>query len=152
MEGWVPGPEAPQPGQRPPGTAEVVTVLRAPQRDIVTEPLHLLVRVGVARDVDQERGEVDRRALVALQGEVIAQAKRDHRLPEHVLHRLPEPEIDAERQGSEEVVSAGDVFYMAPGHVPEYQPGTRIIQFSPTDQLQVVTEAIMRNQQHLQPS
>ena len=52
----------------------------------------------------------------------------------------------------EEVVSAGDVFYMAPGHVPEYQPGTRIIQFSPTDQLQMVTEAIMRNQQHLQPS
>jgi len=41
---------------------------------------------------------------------------------------------------------------MAPGHVPEYQPGTRIIQFSPTDQLQVVTEAIMHNQQHLQPS
>jgi hypothetical protein len=50
----------------------------------------------------------------------------------------------------EEVVSRGDVFYMAPGHVPEYEPGTRLIQFSPTEELKVVDEAIMRNQQALQ--
>jgi hypothetical protein len=30
-----------------------------------------------------------------------------------------------------EAVDTGDVFSMAPGHVPEYQPGTRLIQFSP---------------------
>jgi quercetin dioxygenase-like cupin family protein len=52
----------------------------------------------------------------------------------------------------EEVVSAGDVFFMAPGHVPEYEPGTRLIQFSPTDEVRVVTETIMRNQQALQGS
>jgi hypothetical protein len=50
----------------------------------------------------------------------------------------------------EEVVSAGDVFYMAPGHVPEYEPGTRLIQFSPTEEMKVVDETIMRNQQALQ--
>jgi hypothetical protein len=50
----------------------------------------------------------------------------------------------------QEVISAGDVFYMPPGHVPEYLPGTRLIQFSPTDEIAVVSETIMRNQQHLQ--
>ena len=45
----------------------------------------------------------------------------------------------------EEVVSAGDVFYMAPGHVPTYDPGTRMIQFSPSDELTAVDEAIQRN-------
>jgi hypothetical protein len=52
----------------------------------------------------------------------------------------------------DEVISAGDVFYMVPGHVPEYLPGTRLIQFSPTAEMQVVTETIMRNQQQLQGS
>lgn len=50
----------------------------------------------------------------------------------------------------EEVVDAGDVFYMPPGHVPEYRPGTRLIQFSPTDEMRVVNEVIMRNAQRLQ--
>lgn len=50
----------------------------------------------------------------------------------------------------EEDVDAGDVFYMAPGHVPEYQPGTRLIQFSPSEEMKVVEEVIMRNQRALQ--
>jgi hypothetical protein len=54
--------------------------------------------------------------------------------------------------GHEEVVDAGDVFYMAPGHVPTYDVGTRVIQFSPTAEVQATTEAIMRNQQALQGS
>ena len=45
----------------------------------------------------------------------------------------------------EEVVAAGDVFYMVPGHVPEYEPGTRLIQFSPTEEMKVVDEVIERN-------
>ena len=45
----------------------------------------------------------------------------------------------------EEVVGAGDVFYMPPGHVPTYEPGTRLIQFSPSDELTAVDEAIQRN-------
>ena len=45
----------------------------------------------------------------------------------------------------EEIVRAGDVYYMPPGHVPTYEPGTRLIQFSPSDEMQVVDEAIQRN-------
>lgn len=52
----------------------------------------------------------------------------------------------------EEVVDAGDVFYMAPGHVPAYEVGTRVIQFSPTDEVRATTEAIMRNMEALQGS
>lgn len=52
----------------------------------------------------------------------------------------------------EETVEAGDVFYMPPNHVPVYQPGTRLILFSPTEEMKQVDEAIMRNQQALQGS
>ncbi len=52
----------------------------------------------------------------------------------------------------EEVVGAGDVFYMPPNHVPVYQPGTRLIMFSPTEEMKPVDEAIMRNQRELQSS
>ena len=45
----------------------------------------------------------------------------------------------------EEVVGTGDVFYMPPGHVPTYDAGTRLIQFSPTEEARVVDEAIQRN-------
>src|SRR6476661_6079777 len=33
----------------------------------------------------------------------------------------------------EEVIEAGDAFYMAPGHAPEAEEGTELIQFSPAD-------------------
>ena len=50
----------------------------------------------------------------------------------------------------EESVGTGDVFYMPPGHVPTYEVGTRIIQFSPTADLKATDEAIMRNLAALQ--
>jgi hypothetical protein len=50
----------------------------------------------------------------------------------------------------DEVARAGDVFYMPPGHVPTYEVGTRLIQFSPTEQLQATDEAIERNLRALQ--
>ena len=52
----------------------------------------------------------------------------------------------------EETVEAGDVFYMPPDHVPVYQPGTRLILFSPTEEMKRVDETIMRNQRALQSS
>jgi hypothetical protein len=52
----------------------------------------------------------------------------------------------------EEVVRAGDVFYMVPGHVPVYEVGTRLILFSPTDEMKLVDEAIERNMRALQGS
>jgi hypothetical protein len=43
----------------------------------------------------------------------------------------------------EEVYEAGDAFYSPPGHVPiKHEPGTEIVQFSPTHKLRE-TQAIM---------
>jgi hypothetical protein len=52
----------------------------------------------------------------------------------------------------EETARTGDVFYMAPGHVPTYEVGTQLIQFSPTEEVQATDEAIQRNLANLQPS
>jgi hypothetical protein len=46
----------------------------------------------------------------------------------------------------EEVFEAGDAFYLGPGHIPTgSDPGTEYIQFSPADELNVVSETITRN-------
>jgi hypothetical protein len=50
----------------------------------------------------------------------------------------------------EESVRAGDVFYMVPGHVPVYDVGTRLIFFSPTEDMQRVNEVIEANARALQ--
>jgi hypothetical protein len=51
----------------------------------------------------------------------------------------------------EETIEAGDAFYLPPGHVPfSHEPGTEIVQFSPTDELQATEEAIQRNMQAMQ--
>jgi Cupin domain len=42
----------------------------------------------------------------------------------------------------EEVIEAGDAFYMPPGHAPEAEEGTEIVQFSPAAQLTAVVEAL----------
>ena len=42
----------------------------------------------------------------------------------------------------EEILETGDAFYMAPGHAPEAEEGTELVQFSPTDQLAEVEAAI----------
>lgn len=45
----------------------------------------------------------------------------------------------------EETVDTGDVFYMAPGHVPVYDVGTRLIFFSPSGEMRKVNEVIEAN-------
>ena len=42
----------------------------------------------------------------------------------------------------EETLQAGDAFYMPPGHAPEAEEGTELIQFSPTEQLAEVEAAV----------
>jgi len=42
----------------------------------------------------------------------------------------------------EEILGPGDAFYMAPGHAPEAEEGTELVQFSPTEQLAEVEAAI----------
>jgi hypothetical protein len=44
----------------------------------------------------------------------------------------------------EEVFEAGDAFYVGPGHVPVFEAGTEMIQFSPTEQMRATDEAIRR--------
>jgi hypothetical protein len=47
----------------------------------------------------------------------------------------------------EEVLEAGDAFYMAPGHAPEAEAGTELVQFSPTKELAEVEAALMKSMQ-----
>src|SRR5689334_23427135 len=44
--------------------------------------------------------------------------------------------------GREEIIEAGEAFYMPPGHAPEAEEGTRIVQFSPAAQLAEVVAAL----------
>jgi hypothetical protein len=51
----------------------------------------------------------------------------------------------------EEVFEAGDAFYTPPGHTPvKHEPGTEIVQFSPTDELEPTEAAIQRNMKAMQ--
>jgi mannose-6-phosphate isomerase-like protein (cupin superfamily) len=51
----------------------------------------------------------------------------------------------------EEVVEAGDAFYLPPGHVPvSHEPGTEIMQFSPSEQLAEVEAVMQKNMQAMQ--
>ena len=46
--------------------------------------------------------------------------------------------------GHEEIVEAGDAFYMPPGHAPEAEAGTELVQFSPADLFAATTDAIKK--------
>lgn len=51
----------------------------------------------------------------------------------------------------EEVFEAGDAWYAPPGHVPvKHEPGTKIVQFSPTQQLAETEAAMARNMRAMQ--
>ena len=47
--------------------------------------------------------------------------------------------------GREEVVSVGDAYYLAPGHVPIFDEDTDVVQFSPREAYQEVFEVVARN-------
>jgi len=47
----------------------------------------------------------------------------------------------------EEVIEAGDAFYMSPGHAPAAEEGTEIVQFSPAAELATVTDALKNTMQ-----
>ena len=50
----------------------------------------------------------------------------------------------------EEVFEAGDAFYLPPGHVPMASAGTEYLQFSPSEDLRAVAEAMARNMEAMQ--
>jgi len=47
----------------------------------------------------------------------------------------------------EETVESGDAFYLPPGHVPEAEAGTELLQFSPTGDLAQVEASMSRTMQ-----
>jgi quercetin dioxygenase-like cupin family protein len=47
----------------------------------------------------------------------------------------------------EEAFQAGDAFYLPPGHVPQVDAGSELIQFSPSEQLRAVDEVMAKNMQ-----
>ena len=91
------GAEEPQHGE------SAAVVLARFQRDVVAEPLRLLVGVGVTADVDEQRRVVDRDALLLGQPLAVGEPQGDQALAEHVLHRLAEAEVDAERERRDEL-------------------------------------------------
>ena len=51
----------------------------------------------------------------------------------------------------EEIFEAGDAFYSPPGHVPvSHEPGTEIVQFSPSEELRLTAAAMARNMEAMQ--
>jgi hypothetical protein len=66
----------------------------------------LFVRVRVTPDVDEERRVIDDSASFLVEPDSFREPERDQALTEHVLHRLPEPQIDAERQRRHELREA----------------------------------------------
>lgn len=45
----------------------------------------------------------------------------------------------------EEVVAAGEAYYIAPGHVPDMEPGTEIVEFSPKEAYEQTISVAQRN-------
>jgi hypothetical protein len=45
-------------------------------------------------------------------------------------------------EGHDEVCEVGDAFHMTPGHVPEFDAGSELLMFSPTDELAATDAAI----------
>jgi len=50
----------------------------------------------------------------------------------------------------DEVFEAGDAFYVPAGHTSEVTAGTEYLQFSPSEELRVVSEKMMENARELQ--
>ncbi len=47
--------------------------------------------------------------------------------------------------GTAEVYEAGDAYYAPPGHTPTLYAGSRVVEFSPTTELQQTMEVVTRN-------
>ncbi|HXF71011.1 MAG TPA: cupin domain-containing protein [Actinomycetota bacterium] len=47
--------------------------------------------------------------------------------------------------GSQDVIEAGEAYYVRPGHLPVLSAGTEVIEFSPSADLARTMEAVMKN-------
>jgi hypothetical protein len=75
-----------------------VIVLGRFQREVIAEPFGLLVRVGMAADIDEQGRVIHGRPLLRVEPDPLGQPQGDQALAQDVLHRLPETEVDPERQ------------------------------------------------------
>ena len=50
----------------------------------------------------------------------------------------------------EEVFGPGDAFYLSPGHIPIIEAGSEYLQFSPSDELHVVSDHMVQKMQEMQ--
>lgn len=50
----------------------------------------------------------------------------------------------------EEMCEAGDAFYAPPGHVPLHEADSELLLFSPTDELNVMEDAMRKNMREMQ--
>jgi hypothetical protein len=94
----VAGADQPHGRQRAAHASQLVGVLTGLERDVIAEPLRLLMRVSVTAHVDQQRGVVNRHPVLLTQPGLPRQPQRDQALPQHMLHRLPEPQVYLKRQ------------------------------------------------------
>ena len=53
--------------------------------------------------------------------------------------------IYSKADGSEDVIGAGEAYYVGPGHLPRFTAGTEIVEFSPTDEFTRTVEVVTRN-------
>jgi hypothetical protein len=83
-----------QAGQR--CSTHVHRVGRGAESDVVAEDGGEFVRVRVAADPREQSGVVDGLAAVAVQVDLVRQPHGQHAGPQHVLHGLPEPEVDGQ--------------------------------------------------------
>lgn len=54
--------------------------------------------------------------------------------------------------GGEEIVSAGDAYFVGPGHTPVLYPDTEVVEFSPSDELAQTIEVVSKNLQAAAPT
>ena len=47
--------------------------------------------------------------------------------------------------GTEDTIDAGEAYYARPGHTPVFFADTRIVEFSPTKELEQTMEVVLRN-------
>jgi hypothetical protein len=50
-----------------------------------------------------------------------------------------------QEEDGEEVIEAGEAYYLPPGHAPIMEAGTEIVEFSPKDEYQKTMEVVERN-------
>jgi mannose-6-phosphate isomerase-like protein (cupin superfamily) len=53
--------------------------------------------------------------------------------------------IHVKYKDHEEIIKAGDAYYIAPGHIGIFEAGTEFLEFTPTDDFKKTREVVQRN-------